>query len=115
MRGARWLLLLAIFAIVGWLGFTYRTQRREIEKQAPARPDLLPLDIAGNAADWHYVKNDQAGRKITEVWARSFKQEKDSSRMELEGIRLHLFHQKTSQYDRVESPFAIFQPKEDKL
>jgi lipopolysaccharide export system protein LptA len=115
MRGARWLLLLAIFAILGWLGFTYRTQRREIEKQAPARPDMLPVDVAGKAADWHYVKSDQEGRKIVEVWARSFKQDQNSSRIELEGVRLHLFHQKSNQFDRVESPFATFVPNDDKL
>jgi lipopolysaccharide export system protein LptA len=115
MRGARWLLLLAIFAILGWLGFTYRTQRREIEQQAPARPDMLPVDIAGKAADWHVVKSDPEGKKIVEIWARNFKQEKDSSRMELEGVRLNLFHQKTNQFDRVESPFATYQPKDDKL
>jgi len=109
------LLLLAIFAILGWLGFTYRTQRREIENQAPARPDMLPVDVAGKAADWHHVKSDQSGRKIVEVWARNFKQEQNSSRMELEGVRLHLFHQKTNQFDRVESPFATFVPNEDKL
>jgi lipopolysaccharide export system protein LptA len=115
MRGARWLLLLAIFAILGWLGFTYRTQRRAIEEQAPAKPDMLPLDVAGKAADWHTVKSDQEGRTIIEVWARNFKQEKDSSRMELEGVRLHLFHHKSSQFDLVESPFATYQPTEDKL
>jgi lipopolysaccharide export system protein LptA len=115
MRGARWFLLLAIFGIVGWLGFTYRTQRSEIEKQAPARPDMLPVDIAGKAADWHYVQSDQGGRKIAEIWAKNFKQEKDSSRVDLEGVRLNLFHQKSNQFDRVESPFATYQPKEDKL
>src|SRR5580704_12126291 len=115
MRGARWLLLLAIFAILGWLGFTYRIQRSEIEKQAPARPDMLPVDVAGKAADWHIVKSDPEGRKIVEIWARNFKQEKDSSRMDLEGVRLNLFHQKSNQFDRVESPFATYQPNDDKL
>ncbi len=109
------MLLLAIFAILGWLGFTYRTQRSEIEKQAPARPDMLPVDVAGKAADWHIVKSDPEGRKIVEIWARNFKQEKDSSRMDLDGVRLNLFHQKTNQFDRVESPFATYQPNEDKL
>src|SRR5260370_5290025 len=115
MGGARWLLLLAIFAMLGWLGVTYRTQRREIEKQAPARPDLLPVDVAGQARDWYHVKNDEKGRKIYEVWAKNFKQEKNSSGMELEGVRFNIFHQKRDQFDRVESPFATFQPGDDKL
>src|SRR5579864_6590888 len=115
MRGARWLLLLAIVAILGWLGFTYRTQRREVEKQAPTRPDLLPVDVAGTARDWHVVKTDEKGAKSYEVWARNFKQDKDSSRIDLEGVRLHLFHQKRDVFDSVESPFATFQPNEDNL
>jgi lipopolysaccharide export system protein LptA len=115
MRGARWLLLLAIVAILGWLGFTYRTQRSEVEKQAPTRPDLLPVDVAGTARDWHVVKTDEKGAKSYEVWARNFKQDKDSSRIDLEGVRLHLFHQKRDVFDSVESPFATFQPNEDNL
>src|SRR5260370_24184610 len=115
MGGAPWLLLLSIAVILGCLGFTYRPQRSEIEKQAPSRPDMLPVDVAGKAADWHHVGTDKEGRKLVEVWARNFKQEKDSSIMELEAVRLHLFHQKTNQFDRVETPFATFQPNESKL
>src|SRR6266851_568373 len=115
MRGARWLLLLAIFAILGWLGFTYRTQRQALHDQAPATPDMLPVGVAGQAQDWHWVKTDEKGRKIVEIWAKNFKQEKESSRMELEGVRLYLFHKEGNQFNRVESPSASFHPSEDKL
>src|SRR5215831_628628 len=84
MRGARWLLLVAISAIVGWLGFTYRLQRRQVEREAPPKPGMLPVEVAGKAEDWYQVKTDEKGRKIYEVWARNFKQEKESSRVELE-------------------------------
>jgi lipopolysaccharide export system protein LptA len=115
MRGARWSLLLVIFAILGWLGFTYRTQRSAVERQAPKRPDLLPVDLSGKADDWHWIKYDEKGLKIVEIWSHKFKQEKDSSRLDLEGVRLHLFHQKRDQFDSIQSPAATFQPNEDKL
>src|SRR5438309_2024531 len=114
MRGAaRWLLVLAILAIVGWLGFTYRTQRRALADQAPTKPDMLPLNVSGKAEDWHWVKTDEKNRKIVEIWASNFKQEKNTNRLELEQVRLNLFHKEGDQFDRVESPFAIFQPNED--
>ena len=91
MRGARWILLVAIFAIVGWLRVTYQSQRRALDGQAPAKPDMLPLDLAGKAEDWHQVWYDEKGRKKFEIWARNFKQEKESSRVELEHVRLNLF------------------------
>src|SRR5215467_9076144 len=115
MRGARWLLLLAIFASLGWIGSVYRTQRRTVERQAPPKPDLLPVDVSGNANDWHLVKTDEKGLRIVEIWSKNFKQEKDSSRVELEGVRLHLFHQKRDQFDSVESAAATYFPSEDKL
>src|SRR5258708_572841 len=115
MRGARWLLLLAIFAIVGWLGSTYRTQRRILEMQAPAKPDLLPENILGASKDWSMRKTDEKGHTIVEIWAKNFKQEKDTSQIALEGVRLHLVHKDGKQFDLVESPSAMAQPGEDKL
>src|SRR5580700_2525491 len=115
MRGARWLSLLAIFAILGWLGFTYRAQRRDVEQQAPKKPELIPVDVSGKADDWHLIKYDATGLKIVEIWAQSFKQEKDSSRVELGGVRLHLFHLQREKFDSVQSPAATYKPSEDKL
>src|SRR5580765_135377 len=114
MRGARWFLLLAICAILGWLRFVYLAQRHALADQAPRKPDMLPLDVSGKAEDWHWVKTDEKGRKIVEIWARNFKQEKESNRVELDRVRLHLFQKQGDQFDRVESPFATFQPSEDK-
>src|ERR1041385_2838170 len=108
MRGARWLLLLAILAILGWVRFSYLTQRRALDGQAPRKPDMLPVDISGKAEDWHQVWYDEKGRRTFEIWAGNFKQEKDSSRVELERVRLNLFHKEGDQFDRIESPFATF-------
>ena len=116
MRGAaRWLLLLAIFGILGWIWVTYQVRRRAIEDQAPRKPDMLPLDVAGKAEDWRRIKYDEKGRRIFEIWARNFKQEKESSQVELERVRLHLFHKEGNLFDSIESPAATFHPSESKL
>jgi lipopolysaccharide export system protein LptA len=115
MRGARWLLLLAISAILGWLGFTYRIQRRSVEQQAPAKPEMLPADVSATSRDYQIVKKDEKGRKIVEIWAKNFKQDKDSSQIELEGVRLHLFHGDGDKFHLVESPSATYKPGDDKL
>ena len=110
MRGASWLLLLAIFAILGWLGFSYKAQRRALDQQAPAKPTPLPLDVTASAPEWTVRKTDGKGRTIVEIWAKNFKQTKDSSNIDLEQVRLHLFHKDGDQFDLVESPSATFQP-----
>jgi len=115
MRGARWLLLLAISAILGWLGVSYRMQRRAVEQQGPARPEMLPANVSATSQGWHLLKGDEKGRKIVEIWAKNFKQVQDSSQIELEGVRLHLFHGDGDKFHVVESPSATFKPGDDKL
>src|SRR4026209_1301897 len=115
MRGARWLLLLAICAILGWHGFNYKTQKRTLAQQTAPKPGLLPAGLTGSYQDFHRRKTDENGRMVWEIWAQNFKQEKDSSHIELQGVRLHLYHKDGKQFDRVESPLATFEPDGDKL
>jgi lipopolysaccharide export system protein LptA len=115
MRGARWLLLLAIVAILGWLRLTYLTQRSALERQAPPKPAPLPVDVTATRPDWYVRKTDDKGRTLVEIWAKNFKQDKNSSRIDLEQVRLHVFHKDGDQFDLVESPAATYQPSEDKL
>src|SRR5437879_2981808 len=115
MRGARWVLLLAISAILCWLGFTYGAQRHTLDQQAPAKPDMLPAWISGASCDWYLRKTDQDGRTLVEFCAKSFKQEKDASQMRLEGVWLHLVHKDGNQFDLVERPFAVVQLGDDKM
>src|SRR5437868_6446504 len=52
MRGTRWLLILAILAILGGIGATYRLQRRILATQAAPKPARMPLDLKSSAEDW---------------------------------------------------------------
>ncbi len=114
--GARWLsFALHIFCDPRLARYPLSTASRDVEQQAPKKPDLIPVDVSGKADDWHLIKYDATGLKIVEIWAQSFKQEKDSSRVELGGVRLHLFHLQREKFDSVQSPAATYQPSEDKL
>jgi len=115
MRGARWLFLVAIVAILGWLRFTYSTQRRILDQQAPAKPTPLRSDVAVSIPDWYRRETDKEGHKVLEIWAKNVRQSTDSARIDLEQVRIHLFHKDADQFDLVESPAAKFQPGEDKL
>ncbi len=45
MRGSRWLLLVAIVAIIGGVSYTYRAQKQAIKAAAPSNPQALPDDL----------------------------------------------------------------------
>ncbi|MBI3473163.1 MAG: LPS export ABC transporter periplasmic protein LptC, partial [Candidatus Solibacter usitatus] len=112
MRGARWLLLAAIVAILGSVAVTYQRQRREVETQAPAKPAPLPEKVQGTMADWHWKKSTP-GRTEVEIWAKQFRAEPDE--FQLEGVRLHIFQKDGGQYHRFESASAVFNPSQDQI
>src|SRR6266851_7161322 len=115
MRGTRWLLILAILAILGGVGATYRLQRRSLAGQAPQEPASLPPNLAGSLQGWRWSKIDDRGKPIVEVFARNLKQEKNTSHVQLEGVELHIFNKTGDQYDLVKSPNAEFSEVESRL
>ncbi len=114
MRGARSLLLLAILAIAGFVAFTYLSQRRVIRASSPIAPDALSPLLSGSAEDWQWSKS-QDGRTIVDIRAKNFRQLKDASRFELEGVRLRIFHKEGDQFDLVTSARAEFRQAEGVL
>ena len=107
MRGTRWLILLAITAILGGVGLTYRLQKSALERQAPARPKALPLDLSASAEDYVWTQT-VAGRLLVELRARKFGQARDKSYADLEHVVLKLLHKETGDYDLVKSEKARF-------
>src|SRR2546426_12383488 len=99
MRGTRWLLLAAIVAILGGIGVKYRAQLKvlRVRDQALAKPAPLPDDLNSSSVDWHYVKTDTrggTGRTMAEIWAKDFRELRDSSRADLKEVKLRLFSKK---------------------
>src|SRR5262249_46293440 len=110
MRGTRWLLLVAIAVLMGGIVFQYRTQQQVLRRQAPPKPEALPLDLNSTAEEWHWeqTENKQPFRKTVEITAKNFKQVKESSRVDLERVELRLYHKDDSAFDLVKSAAASF-------
>ena len=87
MRGTRWLLVLAILAILAGIGVTFRFQLKRLQKDAPAKPALLPTELTGVRSNFTWVRKDE-GRTIAEVSARKLAQEASSNQVQLEDVEL---------------------------
>ncbi len=114
MRGARWHLVLAILAIVGGIGATYRFRKADQEKHALSKPAALPSTLSGKLEDWQWARTDQ-GHPIVQIRARDVKQEKDSNKTQLERVELRLYNKEGDQFDLVRSARAEFDQSADRL
>jgi lipopolysaccharide export system protein LptA len=107
MRGTRWLLLVAIVAILGGIGFTYRAQKKALEAAAPPKPAPLPPGLNSSSQGYEWVQTDtKTGRRIFELRADQFQEVRDSSRADLTGIVLKLPNKTGDAYDLVKSSAA---------
>ncbi len=114
MRGARWLLLVAMAVIIGAVGLTYRAQKRILRDQAPSPPAALPLELNSSAVNWHWRETNQ-NRSTVEIWAKDFKQVKDSSRVDLTQVELRLYKKDGDSFDLIKSAAAAFFAGEHRL
>jgi len=114
MRGTRWLLLLVILFIVAGIGITYRAQRQVLQKQAPAKPAMLPIEVSGvrDEFQWTHKEADQTKWDIT---AGRVRQEKDSSLTHLEQVTLRIYDKTGDQYHVVKSAQAEFDQNASRL
>lgn len=107
MRGTRWLLLLAILAILAGIGVTYQTQKRALETHAPVKPPMLPAGLSGVRDDFQW-SHDEAGHKKWELSGHKVRQEKDSNQVHLEQVTLKIYNKTGDEYDLVKSASAEF-------
>jgi lipopolysaccharide export system protein LptA len=107
MRGTRWLLLVAIVAILCGLGLTYRAQKKILQAQSPPKPQTLAADLNSSAEHWTYSKTDGQHTKVS-IEAEDFREAKDSSRVDLRNVTLKLYNKTADSYDLVKSAAATF-------
>ena len=108
MRGARWLLLVAMAAIIGGVSFTYRAQRKILQDQAPAKPAALPPELNSSSKDWTWTETDSKGCKTANIEAAETREAKDASRVELKNVALKLYKHCGETFDLVKSASATF-------
>jgi lipopolysaccharide export system protein LptA len=107
MRGTRWLLLVAIAAIISGLGLTYRAQKKILQAQSPPKPQKLASDLNSSAEGWTYSTTDGQRTKMS-ISAKDFLEAKDSSRIDLKQVNLKLYNKAGDAYDLVTSEAATF-------
>src|SRR5580658_187268 len=109
MRGTRWLLLVAIVAIIGGLVSTYQAQKQAIKAAAPLKPKALPEDanFVGDGTTWSEKASDRACGKYF-IEAGSNRQTKDSSRVDMRDVTLKLFNKACTAYNLVRTAEASF-------
>src|SRR5262249_22729327 len=76
MRRIRWLLPLAILAILGWVMVTYVKRKATLASEAPVAPRPLEQGLQGRANDWEYTQHSGDLPRVR-VRAKSFKQIKE--------------------------------------
>ncbi|HWB82992.1 MAG TPA: LPS export ABC transporter periplasmic protein LptC [Bryobacteraceae bacterium] len=114
MRGTRWLLLVAIAAILGGVAFTYRAQRKTLQDQAPPKPKALPTNLDASAKDWDY-KTYRDGLVASDMSAKDYQLVKDPPRVDLQQVKLKIYSKDHTTYDLVTSAAASFFPSEQRL
>ncbi|PYT26626.1 MAG: LPS export ABC transporter periplasmic protein LptC [Acidobacteria bacterium] len=107
MRGTRWLLVLAILAILAGIGVTFRFQQERLQKDAPVKPALLPTELSGVRSNFTWVRKDE-GRTVAEVSARKLAQEANSNQVQLEDVELKFYSKRANSYNFVKSAKAQF-------
>jgi len=109
MRGTRWLVLVAIAAILGGVGLTYRAQKKVLREQAPPQPAALPTELNSSAQHWHFTDTDlKTNRVIAEIDAEDFRQVKDSDRVDLKNVTISIPNKDDATNDVVKSAAAAF-------
>ena len=99
MKGARWVLLALIAAMLGGAGVTYVARKKALREQSPPRPRPLDSALSSSApGGWHTVRSE-GKRPVYQVDADSFTQSKDAQRIDLKGVRLRLYTRDASAYD----------------
>jgi lipopolysaccharide export system protein LptA len=109
MRGTRWLVLVALAAILGGVGLTYRAQKKVLREQAPPQPAALPTELNSSARHWHFTDTDlKTNRVIAEIDAEDFRQVKDSDRVDLKNVTIQIPNKDDATNDVVKSAAAEF-------
>lgn len=120
MRGTRWLLLVAIAAIIFGVGVTFQQQKKNNARNALAAPAPLGDDVSSTLLRPHVVHKDQkTGCTIYDLTADGTTQAANSSNSHLTGVELHLFHKSSGKcddkFDRVKSAAATYFDSEGRL
>jgi lipopolysaccharide export system protein LptA len=111
LRRVRWLLLAAMVAVAGGVGWVYWRERAAREQARTAPPPPLPQNTSAVASQWEYEIKSGAQSRIL-VRAQRFEQVKEPAEIRLEGLEMEIRQLDGPRYDLVKSPRGTFRQKE---
>ncbi len=107
MRGTRWLLLLAIVAVLAGIGVTYRIQKRNLQDRAPAKPAMLPTSVSGLRDHFQYT-HTEGPRTTWEIKTRKVTQQQGGNQVHLDQVELKIYNKTGDEYNLVKCANAEF-------
>lgn len=107
MRFGRYVILAAILGIVAFVGNTYWKHRSTLFRDALAAPGSLAAGTDSAASSWCYTEADGA-KETFKICATNMRDLHDPSRVELDGLKLWLYHKDGSEYDLIQSDKGEF-------
>jgi lipopolysaccharide export system protein LptA len=114
MRGTRWLILLAIVAILFGSGYFYLVEKKSAKEHAPAKPVAISADTGSTAINYEYGQSTN-GHTNYSVKAKTYRQIRDTPNYELEGLELKLMLKDQQHYDLIKSAKADFNQNEGRM
>ena len=107
MRRTRWLFLAAIVAVIFAVGASYIKRKEILDREIRAHPQPLERGVEARSPDWEHTEF-KGDKKHYTVRARNFRQIKEPSVVELEGVELQLFRNDGEKSDLIRSEKAQF-------
>jgi lipopolysaccharide export system protein LptA len=113
-RGTRWLILLAIVAVLGGTGYLYLYQQKRAAEHPAVKPALLPPDTNSTAINYEYAQSS-GGIANFKVKAASYRQVRDTPNYELVDLELQILQKDHQHYDLIKSAKAQFNQDEGRM
>jgi lipopolysaccharide export system protein LptA len=113
MRSLRWLLLVAIIALVAAVFGIYRTQLNLARANARPLPASIPVGTLGSAIDYEWGQSEN-GKPAVNVHAKNSRVA-DNGMTELQEVEIRIYRKDGKHYDRIRSPEAQFATSEARL
>jgi lipopolysaccharide export system protein LptA len=113
----RWLLLVAIAAILAAIAVTYRAKITVLQAEAPPKPAPLPPELNSASELYHFVERDthNGNRMTAEIWAKDFRELKGAPQVDLKGVTIKLPSKKGDTYNLVKSAAASYFKNDHRL